>query len=84
LDSDHAPSAVQSQVRDLGGPTALRDIGFARADIGRAAELVVSRPHSNPREVTLDGITQLLQQAFDGNPVLPMEGHERMASGEAQ
>jgi maleylacetate reductase len=72
LDSDHAPSAAQSLVQDLGGPTALRDIGFARADIGRAAELVVSRPHSNPREVTLDGITQLLQQAFDGNPVLPM------------
>ena len=72
LDTDHAPSAVRSLVRDLGGPAALRDIGFARADIGRAAELAVSRPYPNPREVTPDGITRLLQQAFDGNPVPPM------------
>ena len=71
LDSDHAPRAVQFLIRDLGGPTALRDIGFASADIGRAAELAVSRPYPNPREVTLDGITQLLQQAFDGNPMPP-------------
>ena len=69
LDSDQAPAAVQSLVRDLDGPTALRDIGFARADIGRAAELAVSRPYPNPRPVTVDGITHLLQQAFDGNPV---------------
>jgi maleylacetate reductase len=71
LDSDHAPRAVQSLIRDLGGPTALCDIGFARADIGRAAELAASRPYPNPREVTLDGITRLLHQAFDGDPVLP-------------
>ena len=70
LDSDHAPSAVQSLVRDLGGPTALRDVGFASADIGRAAELATSRPYPNPREVTLDGIIQLLEHAFDGDPVL--------------
>ena len=72
LDSDQAPAAVQSLVRDLGGPTALRDIGFARADIGRAAELAVSRPYPNPRPVTVDGITHLLQQAVDGNPVPPI------------
>jgi maleylacetate reductase len=71
LGSEHAPRAVQSLIRDLGGPTALRDIGFARADIGPAAELAVSRLYPNPREVTLDAITQLLQQAFDGNPVPP-------------
>jgi len=72
LDSDHAPRAVQFLIRDLGGPTALRDIGFTRADIGRAAELAVSRPYPNPRDVTLDGVTHLLQQAFDGTPVPPM------------
>jgi alcohol dehydrogenase class IV len=71
LNSDHGPSAVQILVRDSGGPTALRDIGFARADIGRAAELSVSRPYPNPREVTTAGITQLLGEAFEGNRIRP-------------
>jgi alcohol dehydrogenase class IV len=71
LDSDHAPSAVQSLVGEMGGPRTLRDIGFSRGDIGRAAELAVSRPYPNPREVTSAGIVQLLEQAFDGSRVRP-------------
>ena len=71
LDDDHAPRAVQFLIRDMGGPTALRDIGFARADIGQAAELAVGRPYPNPRGVTLNGIIQLLLQAFDGSAVPP-------------
>ena len=69
LESDHAPSAVQSLVRELGGPTALRDIGFARVDIGHAAGLAVSRPYPNPGGVTHAGIVELLSKAFDGKRV---------------
>ena len=71
LSSDHAPTAVQILVRDLGGPTSLREIGLAEADIGRAADLAVARAYPNPREVTRDGITALLQQALNGDPVSP-------------
>jgi alcohol dehydrogenase class IV len=72
VNSDHAPSAVQSLVRNLGGPTRLRDIGFASAGVRRAAELAVDRPYPNPREVTSAGITQLLERALGGTPVPPM------------
>ena len=67
MHSDHAPTAVQSLVRDLGGPTSLREIGFAEADIGRAVELAVARAYPNPREVTRAGITALLQHALNGD-----------------
>ena len=69
--SDHAPTAVQSLVRELGGPTSLREIGFVEADIGRAADLAVARAYPNPREVTRSGITALLHHALNGTAVSP-------------
>ena len=58
---------MQSLVRDLGGPTALREIGFAETDIGRAADLAVARAYPNPREVTRAGVTALLHRALNGD-----------------
>ena len=71
LQSEHAPTAVQSLIRDLGGPTSLREIGFAESDIGPAAERAVARAYPNPREVTLAGITALLRHALIGTVVSP-------------
>ena len=69
MQNDHAPTAVQSLVRELGGPTSLGEIGFVEADIGRAAELAVARAYPNPREVTRSGITALLHHALIGTVV---------------
>ncbi|HET9872217.1 MAG TPA: maleylacetate reductase [Propionibacteriaceae bacterium] len=74
MHSDHAPTAVQSLVRELGGPTALRDIGFAAVDIPAAADLAVSDSYPNPREVTRTGVIELLSRALNGDPVLRTDG----------
>jgi maleylacetate reductase len=66
-----APRAVQDLVRELDGPTSLREIGFAESDIGRAAELAAAHAYPNPREVTRAGIVWLLHQAYNGDPVQP-------------
>jgi alcohol dehydrogenase class IV len=66
-----APSAVQSLVRELGGPTSLREIGLASGDIDRAAELAAAQAYPNPRELTRAGLTQLLRQAYAGDPIRP-------------
>ncbi len=51
---------------ELGAPLSLKDIGFCGQDISKAAEQAVRNPYWNPREVTIDGITGLLQRAVAG------------------
>ena len=67
MQSDHAPNAVQSLVRELDGPMSLREIGFADADVDRAAELAVARAYPNPRDVTRSGVAALLHRALNGD-----------------
>jgi maleylacetate reductase len=64
-----APDAAQG-VYDLAqatnAPLSLREIGFAAADLDRAAELASANPYWNPRPVDRAAIRALLQDAFDG------------------
>ncbi|RLV50954.1 maleylacetate reductase [Nocardioides mangrovicus] len=60
---------LQSLVAELGGPTDLGGLGFDAADVDRAAELATARPYPNPREVTRDGIADLLGRATAGTPI---------------
>lgn len=52
--------------RDLGAPLALKDLGLARGDLDRVADLAAKNPYANPRPVTRDGIHALLTRAYDG------------------
>ncbi|POX48322.1 maleylacetate reductase and hydroxyquinol 1,2-dioxygenase domain-containing protein [Streptomyces sp. Ru72] len=61
-----APSGVHDLVVSLGGPTSLRDLGMAESDLARAAELAASTPYPNPREVTAEGIGDVLAGAWQG------------------
>jgi maleylacetate reductase len=45
---------------------ALRDLGLARADLDRAAEVATRNPYWNPAPVTRDGIRNLLDAAWEG------------------
>lgn len=52
-----------------GAPVALRDIGMKEADLCRAADIAVSNPYWNPREIgpaQRTEIRELLQRAFEG------------------
>lgn len=47
-------------------PMALRDLGFDRADIARAADIATQNPYANPRPFDSADIGALLQAAWSG------------------
>lgn len=61
-----APSGVYDLVTSLGGPTSLRELGMPETGLARAAELATTTPYPNPRELTTEGIAQLLDGAWRG------------------
>ena len=76
-----APDAVAALSRALGGapdparelwelaaPRSLAELGMEEADIPRTAELAVANPYANPRPVTREGVTALLEAAWSGRP----------------
>ncbi len=50
----------------VGAPATLKDLGLSTADLATAAELATQAPYYNPREVTRDGVHQLLLDAYHG------------------
>lgn len=69
LDVADAPAGLQSLVGSWGGPTSLAELGFSRDGVDEAAALATARPYPNPREVTREGIADLLARATDGAPI---------------
>ncbi|MGW3148233.1 maleylacetate reductase and hydroxyquinol 1,2-dioxygenase domain-containing protein [Streptomyces sp. NPDC001177] len=61
-----APGGVYDLIASLGGPTSLRDLGMPESGPARAAELATATPYPNPRELTTEGITELLTGAWHG------------------
>ncbi|MFM9589282.1 maleylacetate reductase and hydroxyquinol 1,2-dioxygenase domain-containing protein [Streptomyces scabiei] len=61
-----APTGVFDLIRRVGGPTSLRDLGMAESDLDRAAEPATAQPYPNPRELTRDGLADLLRDAWQG------------------
>ncbi|MFD8393520.1 maleylacetate reductase and hydroxyquinol 1,2-dioxygenase domain-containing protein [Streptomyces sp. NPDC059680] len=61
-----APSGVYDLVASLGGPTSLHALGMPESGLARAAELATSTPYPNPRELTTEGIAELLAGAWHG------------------
>jgi hypothetical protein len=59
-----AVAGVHDLVSTFGGPTSLAELGFDRADIDRDAELATAKPYRNLREVTRDGVSALLEDAY--------------------
>ncbi|TDV47921.1 maleylacetate reductase and hydroxyquinol 1,2-dioxygenase domain-containing protein [Actinophytocola oryzae] len=66
LGATDAPSAVYDLIVTAGGPTSLRELGLAEADLDRAAELAVEHPYPNPAALTREGILGLLRHAWAG------------------
>ncbi|MFD7874527.1 maleylacetate reductase and hydroxyquinol 1,2-dioxygenase domain-containing protein [Streptomyces sp. NPDC059766] len=75
-----APSGVYDLIASLGGPTSLRDLGMPESELPRAAEIAVSTPYPNPRELTGEGIAELLADAWHGRrPEGPPSTEARLA-----
>ncbi|MEV0626266.1 maleylacetate reductase [Nonomuraea wenchangensis] len=64
-----APAGLQRFARSLGAPADLAGLGFAAADVDRAAGLATERPYPNPRPVTRDGVADLLRRALTGQSI---------------
>ena len=69
LGVDDAPSGLQALVAELGGPVRLDGLGFALADVPRAADLATARPYPNPRPVDREGVIGLLTHATQGTTI---------------
>jgi len=54
--------------KQLGAPMALKDLGVGLNDLELIADLATTNPYENPREVTREGILNLLQNAWAGMP----------------
>ncbi len=76
-----APSGVFDLVERSGGPTSLRELGLAQADLPHAARLAAAQTYPNPRELTADGIEALLRDAWQGRR--PAVSSSRPATGPA-
>lgn len=64
-----AAATLFDLARANGASMALKDLGMKEADLDRAAEIAVSNPYWNPREIGVAQraeIRQLLQNAFEG------------------
>lgn len=52
----------------IGAPVSLEGLGLAKADLAQAAEMAIQNPYKNPRDITRDGILELLTNAHAGLP----------------
>jgi maleylacetate reductase len=66
LGCNDAAEGLRELARRVGAPAALEDIGMSRADIEAAADMVLARPHWNPRPVERYSLRGLLERAYEG------------------
>lgn len=66
LGKNNAPAGLFDFARNLGAPTALKDIGMPQDGLDRAAELATTNAYANPRPLERAAIRQLLQNAWEG------------------
>ncbi len=66
LDGSSPGLALWRFAKDLDAPMSLKDIGLVESDLDRATEVALGKPYWNPREITAEGIRELLQNAWDG------------------
>lgn len=54
--------------KEVGAPTALKEIGIKEGDLDQAAAIATETPVNNPEPVTTARVRQLLDNAFHGRP----------------
>ena len=66
LGTSDAADGIFNLASDLRAPTALRDIGMAEADLGKACDIALSNPYWNPRPLERASLMDLLCDAWTG------------------
>ncbi|MEP3068612.1 MAG: maleylacetate reductase [Parvibaculum sp.] len=68
LDGRDPGRALWEFGKRMKAPLALRDLGMEESQINHAVEISMRNPYWNPREVTAEGLTAILRNAWAGNP----------------
>lgn len=66
---ENAPLGMQQMARELGAPTALRQLGVQLTDLDRVVDLALANPYWNPRPLERSALQHLLLRAWSGEPV---------------
>ncbi|MFF4596871.1 maleylacetate reductase and hydroxyquinol 1,2-dioxygenase domain-containing protein [Amycolatopsis sp. NPDC001319] len=74
LGAPDAATGVYDLIAALPVPHSLAELGFTETAITQAAEIATAKPYPNPREVTRDGIEDLLHHAWTGTCPTPAAG----------
>lgn len=69
--ADNAYQGLHQLAKDLGVPTALKDIGVAEEDLDRVCDIALANPYWNPRPVERGPLRELLQRAWAGDMPQP-------------
>ena len=72
LGADDPATALYDLAGAVGAARALRDLGMPEGGIDRAVDLALANPYWNPRPLERDGIRNLLNRAWAGEP--PQQG----------
>lgn len=67
LNDQDTGKAVWEFAKSLGAPLSLSELGMKEGDIDLAVDIAVKNPYWNPREITREGIHQLLRNAWAGS-----------------
>jgi maleylacetate reductase len=71
INEPNAPVGLHRMAKELGMPTALRDLGMKETDLDRACEIALSNPYWNPRPIEAVSLRALLQRAWEGTEPRP-------------
>ncbi len=66
IGASSAAAGLFDLAKDLGAPTALKDIGFQESDIEVALKVAMSNPYWNPEPIVEDAVRELLRNAWEG------------------
>lgn len=69
LHTERPAAALQALAGELGAPTTLSELGLREQDIDEVARRAAAKPYANPREVTADGVREVLAGALRGTPL---------------
>lgn len=66
IQASDAGAGLFALLKSSGAPAALKDLGLARGDLTKAADLIAAAPIAGPRPVEVGAIGKMLNRAFDG------------------
>ena len=66
LGNQYPPATLLELARSMGASTNLAAIGFKEGDIEKAVDAVLAKPYANPKELTKQGLIEMMRKAYRG------------------